>query len=305
MIELGIASVASFVSGVSGISSRRAIAIGKYIKEKKGPRFIGRSHLKGKKEKKNSRSNYFVDSIMIRQVDQLEQFHQQDGDDKSLSDVLKGVDTIITILQRFNSRANYTETGLQELRQNNTTSNSINHGALTTVTFEEKLLAFGDGLRLICRLDDMLIACKSKAEIRSTKSLLKKEFDMKELRVEKRYLVWRSSGSESQDSEGVAIQVTYANAVGSLMYLMVCTRPDIAYAVCVVSRYLANLDRGNHVDVTGLVYSDYAKDPDKGKSITRYVFLIQGCVVRWKAMLQHVVVISTTEVEYMTHTEAV
>nr|GEZ52046.1 retrovirus-related Pol polyprotein from transposon TNT 1-94 [Tanacetum cinerariifolium] len=35
-------------------------------------------------------------------------------------------------------------------------------------------------------------------------------------------------------------KVSYANAVGSLLYLMVCTRPDIAYAVSVVSRYLAN-----------------------------------------------------------------
>ncbi|GKD95173.1 retrotransposon protein, putative, ty1-copia subclass [Tanacetum coccineum] len=36
--------------------------------------------------------------------------------------------------------------------------------------------------------DDMLIACKSKAEIGSTKSLLKKEFDMKELREAKKIL---------------------------------------------------------------------------------------------------------------------
>ncbi|GKC54615.1 hypothetical protein Tco_1077360 [Tanacetum coccineum] len=35
-------------------------------------------------------------------------------------------------------------------------------------------------------------------------------------------------------------KVPYANAVVSLMYLMVCTRPDIAYAVSVVSIYLAN-----------------------------------------------------------------
>ncbi|GKC72511.1 hypothetical protein Tco_1118394 [Tanacetum coccineum] len=58
-------------------------------------------------------------------------------------------------------------------------------------------------------------------------------------------------------------KVLYANAVGSLMYLMVCTRPDIVYAVSVVSRYLANPDRGNHVDVTGFIDSYYAKDPDK------------------------------------------
>nr|GEU80929.1 hypothetical protein [Tanacetum cinerariifolium] len=60
-------------------------------------------------------------------------------------------------------------------------------------------------------------------------------------------------------------KVLYENAIGSLMYLMVCTRPDIAYAVSVVSRYLAKPDRGNHVDVTSFVDSDYAKDPDKGR----------------------------------------
>ena len=34
--------------------------------------------------------------------------------------------------------------------------------------------------------------------------------------------------------------VPYASAVGSLMYAMVCTRPDIAHAVGVVSRYMEN-----------------------------------------------------------------
>ncbi|GKB76585.1 retrovirus-related pol polyprotein from transposon TNT 1-94 [Tanacetum coccineum] len=85
-------------------------------------------------------------------------------------------------------------------------------------------------------------------------------------------------------------KVPYANAVGSLMYLMVYMSPDIAYAVNVVSRYLANpgknhweavkwilkylrgtanvglvygTARGNHVEVTGFVDLDYVKDPDK------------------------------------------
>jgi ATP-binding cassette subfamily B (MDR/TAP) protein 1 len=37
--------------------------------------------------------------------------------------------------------------------------------------------------------------------------------------------------------------VPYASAVGSLMYAMVCTRPDIAQAVSTVSRFMSNLGR--------------------------------------------------------------
>ena len=35
-------------------------------------------------------------------------------------------------------------------------------------------------------------------------------------------------------------KIPYANAMGCLMYAMVCTRPDIAQAVSVVSKYMAN-----------------------------------------------------------------
>ena len=42
---------------------------------------------------------------------------------------------------------------------------------------------------------------------------------------------------ENKDSMS---QVPYAQAVGSLMYVMVCTRPDIAQAVSVVSKYMSN-----------------------------------------------------------------
>ena len=34
-------------------------------------------------------------------------------------------------------------------------------------------------------------------------------------------------------------RVPYASAVGSLMYAMVCTRPDIAHAVSVISRFMS------------------------------------------------------------------
>ena len=35
-------------------------------------------------------------------------------------------------------------------------------------------------------------------------------------------------------------KVPYASAVGSLMYAMIATRPDIAFALGVVSRYMAD-----------------------------------------------------------------
>nr|GEU54414.1 retrovirus-related Pol polyprotein from transposon TNT 1-94 [Tanacetum cinerariifolium] len=223
---------------------------------------------------------------------------------------------------------------------------------------------------LLLYVDDMLIACKSKAEIGSTKSLLKKEFDMKELGEEKKILgmeivrdrsrkILRVSQSGyvskilNRIDNGKSVKmpvggghfklslkdcpvrdcdvermskVPYANTVGSLMYLIVCTRPDLAYAVSVVSRYLANLgknhweavkwilkylrgstnvglvygtNRGNHVNITGFVDLDYAKDPNKGRYTTGYAFLVQGCVVSWKATLQHVVALSTTETEVL------
>ncbi|GJW53299.1 retrovirus-related pol polyprotein from transposon TNT 1-94 [Tanacetum coccineum] len=169
----------------------------------------------------------------------------------------------------------------------------------------------GEYIYLLLYVDDMLIAYMSKAEIGSTKSLLKKEFDMKELGEAKKILgmeivrdrsrkILRVSQSwicsvRDCDVERIS-KVPYANAIGSLMYLMVCTRPDIAYVVSVVSRYLAN---------PGFVDSDYAKDPNKCRSMTGYAFLVQGCVVSWKETLQHVVALSTTKADYMALTEAV
>ena len=32
----------------------------------------------------------------------------------------------------------------------------------------------------------------------------------------------------------------YSSVVGSLMYVMVCSRPDLSYAMSLVSRYMSN-----------------------------------------------------------------
>lgn len=48
--------------------------------------------------------------------------------------------------------------------------------------------------------------------------------------------------SPRMDEEKEAMEdVPYQSAIGSLMYAMICTQPDIAYAVGIVSQFLVNL----------------------------------------------------------------
>ena len=50
--------------------------------------------------------------------------------------------------------------------------------------------------------------------------------------------------SPSTDEDRADMQdVPYASAVGNLMYVMICTQPDIAYAVSTINRYMANPGR--------------------------------------------------------------
>ena len=43
------------------------------------------------------------------------------------------------------------------------------------------------------------------------------------------------------EEENMIRQVPYASAMGSLMYTMLCTRPDIYYSVSMVNQYQLNL----------------------------------------------------------------
>ena len=57
--------------------------------------------------------------------------------------------------------------------------------------------------------------------------------------------------------------------------------------------------------LVGYVDSDYAGDLDKRRSLTGYVFTLGGSAVSWKASLQPVVALSTTEAEYIAVTEVI
>src|SRR5438128_1260663 len=49
-----------------------------------------------------------------------------------------------------------------------------------------------------------------------------------------------SQCSASDEEFEYMSRVPYSSAVGSLMYAMVCSRPDLSYAMSLVSRYMAN-----------------------------------------------------------------
>lgn len=51
--------------------------------------------------------------------------------------------------------------------------------------------------------------------------------------------------------------------------------------------------------IIGFVDSDFARDLDKRRSLTRYIFTIGGCTINWKATLQAIVALSTTEVQLL------
>ncbi|GJY11344.1 retrovirus-related pol polyprotein from transposon TNT 1-94 [Tanacetum coccineum] len=102
--------------------------------------------------------------------------------------------------------------------------------------------------------------------------------------------------SPSSEKERMEMsRVPYASAVGSLMFAMICTRPDIAHAVGVVSRYMAK---------PGYVDSNYVGDLEGSKSTTGYVFTLSGGTVSWVSKLQSVVAMSTTEAEYVAAAQA-
>ncbi|KAL2246275.1 UNVERIFIED_CONTAM: Retrovirus-related Pol polyprotein from transposon TNT 1-94 [Sesamum indicum] len=93
----------------------------------------------------------------------------------------------------------------------------------------------------------------------------------------------------------------YASAIGSLMYAMICTRPDIAHAsgrvmhweaVKWILRYLRGTkDRAlvfgkGKLTLFGFVNADFAgSDYDKRRSTTGYVFTYGGTAVSWVSKL--------------------
>ncbi|KAL0291707.1 UNVERIFIED_CONTAM: Retrovirus-related Pol polyprotein from transposon TNT 1-94, partial [Sesamum calycinum] len=101
------------------------------------------------------------------------------------------------------------------------------------------------------------------------------------------------------------LDISYASVVGSIQYAAQCTRPDIAYAFSVTSRYQACAGEAHWTAVkTILNDASFQSDDDDAKSQSGFVFKLNGGVVAWKSSKQDTTADSTTEAEYIAASEA-
>ncbi|TYK02153.1 gag/pol protein [Cucumis melo var. makuwa] len=78
--------------------------------------------------------------------------------------------------------------------------------------------------------------------------------------------------------------ILYASVVGSLMYAMLCTRPDICYS---------------NLSLTGYTDSDFQTDKHARKSTSGSVFTLNGGALVWRSIKQSCIADSTMEAEYV------
>eukprot|EP00253_Pinus_taeda_P005362 PITA_05362 len=115
---------------------------------------------------------------------------------------------------------------------------------------------------------------------------------------------------KTQEEEENMSRVPYVSAVGSLMYVMVCTRPNIAHAVELLNRFMSKPGKDQWIavkrvfrylcgtsdyglcyqrrlgldrllDIHGFVDADWAGDLDQRRSTSGYVFNLFGGAVSW------------------------
>lgn len=137
-----------------------------------------------------------------------------------------------------------------------------------------------------------------------------------------------SAGEESEDFNDESIP--YRQAVGSLMYLAVATRPDLAFVVSFCSQFLDKSKKHHWLMIKrvlkylkgtvafGILFkhgfkygilesysdADYASEAVTRKSVSGVVVKYSGGAIFWMSKRQQCVSLSTTEAEYIAASEA-
>nr|AAT85780.1 zinc knuckle domain containing protein [Oryza sativa Japonica Group] len=134
---------------------------------------------------------------------------------------------------------------------------------------------------------------------------------------------------KKDDEEMLGPEVPYLSAIGALMYLAYCTRPDIAFALNLLARYSATPTRRHWVGVktilrylrgtqdlglwfpknqdpsmVGYVDAGYMSDPHNAISQTGFIFLCGNTAISWRSVKQTLVATSTNHSEIIALYEA-
>nr|GFB96419.1 retrotransposon protein, putative, Ty1-copia subclass [Tanacetum cinerariifolium] len=141
----------------------------------------------------------------------------------------------------------------------------------------------------------------------------------------------KSQCAESKDDKARMQNVPYASAVGSIMYAVRCTRPDVAFAQNIISRFQQSPGEAHWTAVKNILkylrrtkdmflvyggnsdaelqvkcycFAGFETDRDDTKSQTGYVFTLNGGAVVWKSSKQSTTAQHAAEAEYIAAAEA-
>jgi hypothetical protein len=130
------------------------------------------------------------------------------------------------------------------------------------------------------------------------------------------------------DPVDAAMRNKYQQVIGSLLYLMLGTRPDIAFAVTRMSQFAANPSK-EHMDKALYIFrylvgtqdytleygrkqegfqafadADWGSDTSTRRSTSGFLVKLGGAAVSWTTKAQKTVALSSTEAEYMSLSDA-
>lgn len=128
-----------------------------------------------------------------------------------------------------------------------------------------------------------------------------------------------------QSLDSIKTAHPYRELVGSIMYLMTCTRPDIAFTISLLSRFqsrpndyhystllkllsylkstsnleleIGNSD-GRFMQLVGYSDADWGSSLDDRKSTSGYLVKVGASIISWSSKKQNTVATSTAEAEY-------
>nr|GEV00371.1 hypothetical protein [Tanacetum cinerariifolium] len=126
-----------------------------------------------------------------------------------------------------------------------------------------KFDASGEGVIICLYLDDMLIFGTNQVQVDLTKEFLSSRFSMKDMRA-------------LMPNRGLAVsQLEYSKVIGCLMYVMTCTKPDIAFAMGKLSRLVYS---GYPSVLEGYINASWISKTEDNSSTSGWVFLLGGAV---------------------------